>query len=190
MACAAMILKIMHSITFNKQTLPPSGILLPTYISLLLCGDRTEQTVPAPTVTMWVLSLMMAGRSEDWNSQPHKVTTVSPPAGTLLGKNCSGMCDQTEMQSASCWPRTASELHTRVSWQTLQLQADWPRWWRARTSFGSSARHTPAASSTFPNTSRSSWRREPSGTWSRSWNGHILVLQWGPWTSAPQRGKK
>lgn len=61
-----------------------------THTSLLLFSGSTVHVVPAPTVTMWVLPLMMAGRRGDWNSQPQRVTSVSPPAGSVLGKNYRG----------------------------------------------------------------------------------------------------
>lgn len=59
-----------------------------THTSLLLLLGSTLHTVPEPTVTMWVLPLMMAGRRGDWNSQPYNVTSVSAPAGAVLGENC------------------------------------------------------------------------------------------------------
>lgn len=59
----------------------------PTHFSLLLFSGRTPQTVE-PTAMLCVLPLMMAGRSGDWNSHPHSVTSVSPPTGATLGKNC------------------------------------------------------------------------------------------------------
>lgn len=144
-------------------------IMSTTHISLLLLSGWTEHTVPAPTVMMWVSPLIMAGRSGDWNSQPHRVTSVSPPAGSVLGKNCSRRGNRTEEQSASqqvqSW-HTAFELDTWMSQQ--HLAADWPLWWREHKCPSSTASRTPALSCTFPNTSHISWRKEPSNTWSMS----------------------
>ena len=140
---------------------------------------------------------MMAGRREDWNSQPHRVTSVSLPAGSILGKNCR----QKKKKSYGITQSSDCNLSTIASWfmvffeqhglaNQFHLAAYLPLLWQVRMSVCSTARHTHSASSRFPNTSHSSWSVAPSNTGGMSWNVHTPVLQRAPWTSRSGRTER
>lgn len=52
---------------------------------LLLLWDWTAHAV-SPSFTSWVL-VVMTGLMGDWNSHPHKVSSLWPSGGAVLGKN-------------------------------------------------------------------------------------------------------
>lgn len=151
-----------------------------THTSLLLFSGRTIHEVPEPTVMMWVLPLMIAGRRRDWNSQPHSVTCVSPPTGAVLGKNCRETETGYLPDTITLW---LTVFKLRALANQLHLAADLPPLRQARTSLCSTARDTLSASSSCLNTSHSSWSAEPSDTQSMSLNVRTPVLQRAPWTS-------
>lgn len=155
-----------------------------THTSLLLFSGSTVHRVPAPTVMMWVLPLMMAGRRGDWNSQPQRVNSVSPPAGSVLGKNYRG---RGLLRVISNQPVRAITVWLMV---TPSSRSSVPLLWQVRRRLRSTARCTRVSSSRFQNTSHSSWSAEPSSTWSMSWNVHTPVLQRALWTSGSGGRKK
>lgn len=132
-----------------------------TNLSLLLFSGRTTHDVPEPTVTTWVFPLMMAGCRGDWNSEPHSITSVSPPAGAIFGKNY-----KTKHTYCTSHHRSASQSTDSCSWNSVcwlkhehkrWMRTSWlPQLWQVHKTLSPSVRHTRASWSIFLNTNHSS----------------------------------